>query len=224
MQTTLEDGLRSACEQIVDTSTFVRAVLSGRRRNMQVGYERIDIRLVEIKGELKLQLMQSDGRATTAKNIAPDQTVVHELLSSGYANIMVESVSQLYSIRITKSGDAQVNIEKRQSEQNLSHDKKKDRLLDSSDPFLLEVGIADAKGVIKPSRQDKYKQVEEFLRILSPALNAAIEAGQIRKPTVENPLLNLLQKRYQRQHHNRQMLLSHFMHVIQQQMMRLLGL
>jgi SAM-dependent methyltransferase len=188
MQTTLEDGLRSACEQIIDTSTFVRAVLSGRRRNMQVGFERIDIRLVEIKGELKLQLMQSDGRATTAKNIAPDQTVVHELISGGYANIMVESVSQLYSIRITKSGDAQVNIEKRQSEQNLSHDKKKDRLLDSSDPFLLEVGIADAKGVIKPSRQDKYKQVEEFLRILSPALNAAIEAGQIRKPTVENPL------------------------------------
>jgi SAM-dependent methyltransferase len=188
MQITLEDGLQNACEQIVDTSTFVRAVLSGRRRNMQVGYERIDIRLVEIKGELKLQLMQSDGRATTAKNIAPDQTVVQELLNSGYANIMVESISQVYSIRITKSGDAQVHIENRQSEQSLSHDKKKDRLLDSSDPFLLEVGIADAKGVIKPSRQDKYKQVEEFLRILSPALNAAITAGQIRKPTEQAPL------------------------------------
>jgi hypothetical protein len=55
MQITLEDGLRSATEQILDTSTFVRAVLSGRRRNMQVGYERIDIRLVEIKGVLQLQ-------------------------------------------------------------------------------------------------------------------------------------------------------------------------
>jgi hypothetical protein len=169
MQITLEDGLRSATEQILDTSTFVRAVLSGRRRNMQVGYERIDIRLVEIKGELKLQLMQNDGRVTTTKNMAPDQTVVQELLNSGYANIMIESVSQVYSIRITKSGEAQLHIENRQSQQNLSHDKKKDRLLDSSDPFLLEVGIADAKGVIKPSRQDKYKQVEEFLRILSPA-------------------------------------------------------
>jgi SAM-dependent methyltransferase len=188
MQITLEDGLQSACDQILDTSTFVRAVLSGRRRNMQVSFERIDIRLVEIKGELKLQLMQSDGRVTTAKNIAPDQTVVQELLNSGYSNIMVESVSQVYSIRITKSGDAQVHIENRQSEQSLSHDKKKDRLLSSSDPFLLEVGIADAKGVIKPSRQDKYKQVEEFLRILSPALNAAITAGQIRKPTEQAPL------------------------------------
>jgi SAM-dependent methyltransferase len=101
---------------------------------------------------------------------------------------MVESISQVYSIRITKSGDAQVHIEKRESQQVLSHDKKKDRLLDSSDPFLLEVGIADAKGVIKPSRQDKYKQVEEFLRILSPALNTAIAAGHIQKPTAKAPL------------------------------------
>ena len=113
MQITLEDGLSNACEQILDTSTFVRAVLSGRRRNMQVGYERIDIRLVEIKGELNLQLMQNDGRVTTTKNMAPDQTVVQELLNSGHANVMVESVSQVYSIRITNSGDAQVHIEKR---------------------------------------------------------------------------------------------------------------
>ena len=188
MQITLEDGLSSACEQILDTSTFVRAVLSGRRRNMQVIFERIDIRLIEIKGELHLQLMQNDGRATTTKNILPDQTSVQEILGSGYANIMVESVSQTYSIRITKNGDAQVHIEKRESQQSLAHDKKKDRLLDSTDPFLLEIGISDVKGLIKPSRQDKYKQVEEFLRILSPALNAAIEAGQIRKPTAEKPL------------------------------------
>ena len=101
---------------------------------------------------------------------------------------MVESTSEAYSVRITKSGDAQVHTEKRESEQNLAHDKKKERLLDPSDPFLREVGIADAKGVIKPSRQDKYKQVEEFLRLLSPTLNAAIDAGQIHKPTKENPL------------------------------------
>ena len=81
-----------------------------------------------------------------------------------------------------------MHTEKRLSEQNLAHDKKKDRLLDSNDPFLREVGIADAKGVIKPSRQDKYKQVEEFLRLLSPALNAAIEAGQIHQPTSAKPL------------------------------------
>ena len=183
-----EEALIEAASRILNTQSFVRAVLSGRRRNMVVDFERIDIRPVEIKGVLNLQLMQNDGRATTTKNLPPSAVEIEQLLNSGYANIMVESTEEAYSIRITKSGDAQVHIEKRKSEQNLSHDKKKDRLLDSNDPFLREVGIADAKGVIKPSRQDKYKQVEEFLRLLSPALNSAIEAGQIHKPTVQNPL------------------------------------
>lgn len=188
MPITREEAFQVAASKILDTSTFVRAVLSGRRRNMSVDFERIDIRPVEIKGVLNLQLMQNDGRATTAKNLLPSALEIDQLLNSGYANIMVESTDEAYSIRVTKSGDAQVHTEKRALEQNLSHDKKKDRLLDSNDPFLREVGIADAKGVIKPSRQDKYKQVEEFLRLLSPALNAAIEAGQIHKPTQDNPL------------------------------------
>ena len=188
MQISRKDALAAASSKILDTTSFVRAVLSGRRRNMQVEFERIDIRLIEIKGVLNLQLMQNDGRATTTKNLLPQQVAVDELLESGYANITVESTHEAYSVRITKSGDAQVHTEKRASEQNLAHDKKKDRLLDSDDPFLREVGIADAKGIIKPSRQDKYKQVEEFLRLLSPTLNAAIEAGQIHKPTTEDPL------------------------------------
>ena len=188
MTITAEEAFQEAASKILDTTTFVRAVLSGRRRNMSVDFERIDIRPVEIKGVLHLQLMQNDGRATTTKNLLPSALEVDQLLTSGYANILVESTQEAYSIRVTKSGDAQVHTEKRALEQNLSHDKKKERLLDASDPFLREVGIADAKGVIKPSRQDKYKQVEEFLRILSPALNAAIEAGQIHKPTPVNPL------------------------------------
>ena len=188
MQITRDDALANASARIRDTSSFVRAVLSGRRRNMQVDFERVDIRLVELKGVLHLQLMQNDGRTTTTKNLLPEQLLVDQLLDSGYANIMVESTSEAYSVRITKSGDALVTTEKRKSKQNLSHDKKKERLLDSHDPFLREVGIADGNGAIKPSRQDKYKQVEEFLRLLSPTLNSAIEAGQIHKPTQENPL------------------------------------
>ena len=188
MQTSQEEAFREACTRILDTTTFVRAILTGRRRNMQVDFVRIDIRLVEIKGQLNLQLMQNDGRATTTKNLRPGQLAIADLLTSGYANITIESTDQVFSVRITKSGDAQVHTEKRKSEQNLAHDKKKDRLLDANDPFLREVGIADAQGVIKPSRQDKYKQVEEFLRLLSPTLNTAIEAGQIHKPTTENPL------------------------------------
>jgi SAM-dependent methyltransferase len=72
--------------------------------------------------------------------------------------------------------------------QQLAHDQVKQRLLDAADPFLREVGIADAEGKIKPTKQDKYRQVEEFLRLLAPTLKSAIEAGQIHNPTNDRPL------------------------------------
>jgi SAM-dependent methyltransferase len=188
MTNSLEDALHDACTRIVDTAGLVRVVLSGCRRNMVTEFDRIDIRPVEIKGKVLLQLSHNDGRATTVKNLIPEHNEILTLLSSGYSNILVDTIDGSLSIRVTKSGDAQVHFEKKAMEQNLSHDKKKTRLLEPSDPFLLEVGIADHKGAIKPSKQDKYMQVEEFLRLLAPTLKAAIEAGQIHKPTQENPL------------------------------------
>ena len=92
------------------------------------------------------------------------------------------------TIRITKRGQAQVYLEDKANLQDLNHDKQKIRLLSPSDPFLQEVGIADFKGVIKPSKADKYMQVEEFLRLLVPTLNSAIDARHIHRPTLEKPL------------------------------------
>ena len=166
----LELAFAKATELIVDNNSFVRAVLSGRRRNMQTAYERIDIRPVQLKDGLKLQLVLSEAKQDTTKNIETDSQKILELLNSGYANILVEFTTGSYSIRITKKGEALIHEGKGTFERTLAHDRSKERLLDASDPFLIEVGISDHKGVIKPSMQDKYRQVEEFLRILEPAL------------------------------------------------------
>jgi len=189
MATELDLAISKACELIANTSNLVRIVLSGRRRNMVVPFERIDIRPVLIKDEIALQISQNDGRATTVKNVAPKDFQARTYLEMGYANILIEHTSGALSIRITKKGEAQIHEEKGDREQNLDHDRKKARLLDSSDPFLIEVGISDSDGRVKPSRSDKYLQVEEFLRLLVPTLNSAIEAKQISKPTKESPLV-----------------------------------
>ncbi len=170
MSLELDNAFARATELIKDKDNFVRAVLSGRRRNMQTTYERIDIRPVQLKDGLKLQLVLSEAKQDTTKNIDVDSTVILDLLNSGYANVLVEFTTGSYSVRITKKGEALIHEGKGTFERTLAHDRTKERLLDSSDPFLIEVGISDHKGVIKPSMQDKYRQVEEFLRILEPAL------------------------------------------------------
>ena len=166
----LELAFAKATELISDRDNFVRAVLSGRRRNMQTQYERIDIRPVQLKDGLKLQLVMSEEKQDTTKNIDIDGSKILELLNGGYANILVEFTTGSYSLRITKKGEALIHEAKGVFERSVNHDRTKDRLLDASDPFLIEVGISDHKGSIKPSMQDKYRQVEEFLRILEPAL------------------------------------------------------
>ena len=189
MATELEVALKSARQLIADPSKLVRIVLSGRRRNMTVPFERIDIRPVLIKGAITLQVAQNDGRITTTKNVGVKNFDANSYLEIGYANILVEHTEGALAIRITKKGDAQVHEEKGVREQNLEHDRKKSRLLDASDPFLIEVGISDAEGRVKPTKADKYLQVEEFLRLLVPTLNSAIEAKQIANPTAEKPLV-----------------------------------
>lgn len=181
-------ALQEAEEVIRNISTLVRGVLSGCRRDMQPAAHRVDIRPVLIKGHALLQLMENDGRQTTTRNVEPAELKIKEMLHSGYANILVEHNSGSMAIRITKKHGAQVHYGKEERAQNLEHDRVKARLLDPSDPFLREVGIADDQGRIKPSRQDKYRQVEEFLRLLVPALNNAIDAGHIDKPSKEKPL------------------------------------
>lgn len=188
MQNSLEDIFQELNEQFQQTEKLVRVVLSGRRRNMQTPAERIDIRPVKIKEALAIQVSHSDGRQMTTKNYNPKDYDFLAALGAGYANILLEHIEGSISLRITKKGEPLIHRSKGLFEQDLSHDRTKNRLLDSSDLFLKEVGISDASGAIKPSKQDKYKQVEEFLRLLVPSLTSAIDAGHISKPTDENPL------------------------------------
>ena len=170
------------------TQSLVRVVLSGRRRNMQTQHERIDMRPIALKDGLQIQVSHSDGRQMTTKNYSPSDAPFGELMRSGYANVLLEHVNGSVSLRITKKGEPLVHRESSKNEQDLSHDRTKARLLDPSDPFLIAIGISDATGKVKPSKSDKYLQVEEFLRLLSPTLNSAIAAGQIHQPSEEAPL------------------------------------
>jgi len=184
----LEEVFQEYESLFASSEKLVRVVLSGRRRNMQTEHERIDLRPVLLKEVLHIQVAYSDGRAMTTKNFLPDKTPFSQYLRSGYANVLLDHTAGSVSLRITKKGEPLVHRTQEAKEQHLDHDRSKTRLLDPSDPFLIAVGISDKEGVIKPSKADKYRQVEEFLRLLVPTLNAAISAGHIPNPTTSNPL------------------------------------
>jgi SAM-dependent methyltransferase len=163
-------------EEHIKSAEFVRAVLSGRRRNMMPSAERIDIKPVLLKGEEKLQIASTDGRQVTTKNLSASEVDFAELLGQGFANLLVESTSESYSVRISKKDEALVTIGRVKLERDLTHDRQKQRLLPEDNRIFALLGMHDGHKRIKPSKMDKYRQVEEFLRLLKPTLDNEVGA------------------------------------------------
>jgi SAM-dependent methyltransferase len=166
----------SELEEHIKAPNFVRAVLSGRRRNLTPTAERIDIKPVLIKGEEKLQIQSTDGRQVTTKNLSANEINFKELLSQGFANLLAESTSESYSVRISKKDEALVTIGRVKLERDLTHDRQKQRLLPEDNRIFALLGMHDGHKRIKPSKMDKYRQVEEFLRLLKPTLDNEVGA------------------------------------------------
>ena len=154
----------------IRSEKFVRAVLSGRRRNMQSEYERIDIKPVLIKDEIKWQVISSDGKKDITKNVAADFNFT-QLFESGYANLLVDTQDESYQVRISKKDEALVAISKVKLTRDLSHDRQKMRMLPENNQVFKALELSDILGRIKPSKMDKYKQVDEFLRLISQTLD-----------------------------------------------------
>jgi SAM-dependent methyltransferase len=184
----LDEAFAQSLNYLKSPELVARVVLSGRRRNMQTPTTRIDIRPVTIKDSLHFQVSTSDGRAVTTKNYLPTEIPLGEYLNAGYSNVLIETLSETFQLQISKKDEPVISIKAGVSEVNLEHDRKKSRLLDPSDPFLREVGISDASGKVKASKMDKYMQVEEFLRLLTPTLTQAITAGHLDSPSPAKPL------------------------------------
>ena len=163
-------------EEHIKAPNFVRAVLSGRRRNLTPSAERIDIKPVLIKGEEKLQIQSTDGRQVTTKNLSANELDFADFLGQGFANLLAESTSESYSVRISKKDEALVTIGRVKLERDLTHDRQKQRLLPEDNRIFALLGMHDGDKRIKPSKMDKYRQVEEFLRLLKPTLDNEVGA------------------------------------------------
>ena len=179
MKQSTEQALSEAVERI-RKEDFVRAILTGKRRSNAPKFPRVDIRPVEIKGKVMLQLISHDGRKDYTNNLDLDSKEIEELLDSGFANIIVDSTQESYQVQITKKEEAIVGTSRTRLERTLTHDRTKERLLAESDPVFSLLGMADSTGRIKPSYRDKYIQIDQLLRLVEPILETIPTGEQIR--------------------------------------------
>lgn len=173
---------------LLDDAALVRAVGSGRRRGSEPPWRRVELRYVDLKAGRRLQATTYDQTQAHTANHALDAApaVVDALLDEPFGSWHVETTAETLQLRVTKKGEAVVHATARELplEVERRHDRAKPRLLPEDDPALRALGIADERGRVKPSRQAKYRQVEELLR----ALDAALADAPLRTPTHDEPL------------------------------------
>ena len=172
MKTQLPDAIAQLVEKITSPQ-FVRAVLSGQRRNLQTQYLRIDIKPVLLKDGLKLQIVSSDGKKDFTKNVAADFDFA-QLLNSGYANLLVDTETESFQVKVSKKDEALLSVSKVKLSRELSHDRQKQRMLAEGNQVFKALDMTDILGRIKPSKMDKYKQVDEFLRLINQTLDSQL--------------------------------------------------
>jgi len=183
---------------LLDPDALVRAVASGRQKGEQPRWRRVELRYVDLKAGRHLQVTSyDDTQAHTANHAAgrpgepsPAREAVDALLDEPFGNWHVDTTAQSHQLRVTKKLEAVVHTTERVQavEIDRGHDREKPRLLSEDDPVFRELGISDAEGRLKPSRQAKYRQVEEFLRLLDASVTEALDKGHLRRPTAEEPL------------------------------------
>jgi SAM-dependent methyltransferase len=184
---------------LLDDTALVRAVASGRQKGRQPRWRRVELRYVDLKAGRRLQVTAYDH--TSNHEPGPSaRDAVDALLDEPFGNWHVETATEVHQLRVTKKLEAMVHSSARPAEQDdeggagpdlaepRAHDRRKPRLLPEDHPVLRAVGIADEQGRVKPSRQAKYRQVEEFLRSLGPAVDDALASGRLRTPTEAEPL------------------------------------
>jgi SAM-dependent methyltransferase len=178
---------------VLDDETLVRAVASGRQRGSRPAWRRVELRYVDLKAGRHLQLTAyDDTQAHTSNHAAgdPARAALDDLLDQPFGNWHVETTTQTHQLRVTKKGEADVHTRARAGEADVDreHDRDKGRLLPEDDPVFRVLGLSDHEGRMKPSRQGKYRQVEEFLRILDASIGDALGKGHLRRPTPDEPL------------------------------------
>jgi hypothetical protein len=160
-------------ERILTRDTFVRAVFTGSQKGAELGWLKVVIRPVELKGVVHLQFSFFDDKKDISKNYTFEEAAarIDEVLALPFRNIFIENTTGSLQVNISKKGKALMNERKANALPvvvDTSHNREKNRLLsaENAKPFLEAVGILTKDGRIKADMQRKYTQINEFLRLL----------------------------------------------------------
>ncbi|MEM7333113.1 MAG: SAM-dependent methyltransferase [Chloroflexota bacterium] len=169
----MDDYRQLVTESILDEQAFIKATFSNPQKGQDILWKKVVARPVLLKNKRHLQVSHFDQRKDVTKNYPFNElsSKVTELVNLPFRNIHVQMQGQDLQIQISKKGKAIVHRHKKHQKSapwSLSHDRQKSLLLPNNqpDPFLQTIGIMTKDGKVRADRQGKFKQINEFLKLI----------------------------------------------------------
>ncbi len=191
-------ALAEALAQCIADGSFAKAVLS-KYRGAEAGLQRIDLRLVSLRNEPRLQFVYHHATRDITRNhpVAEGVSLVRELLGpNGFRAAHLHTAHGVHELSITQRGQAHLRREARPDLQpslpndagapaaapsGQAHNREKHRMLPMDRPFLVALGVTTPQHAVVPAMARKWKQINKFLEVFASALAASglSEAGQL---------------------------------------------
>ena len=178
-------------ESSLKDGSFVKLTLSKPNKSHVETYGRMsaDIRNVYVKpiilrNEKMYSFTYRYERRDETKNYDAQQSleIITNLISEIFLNATLFTLTEDVTLLISKKGKATVMTKavKEQREQNVEHDKVKNRLINPENPWWFKLGLTTREGKVTADMQHKFKQICKYVEIVDGVMKNVKFDGKIR--------------------------------------------
>lgn len=164
------DNLFSYLENSIEKNTFIKLSLSKVYKAIPE-LKNIIVKPVHIKSKTQLSFTYKYKTKDQVQNhqIEEGILVIKNLIGISFFQALLKTTSNEFQLLINKKGRGKLNINKvNHPSTNLLHNKKKNYLISShNNIYLKELGICDSSGRVKDKQQDKFKQINKYVELMS---------------------------------------------------------
>ncbi|MDR0970671.1 MAG: SAM-dependent methyltransferase [Lentimicrobiaceae bacterium] len=176
------DTFWNLLDKAINTGKFVKLTLSKPiEKNSEL--RNVYVKPVLLKSGVRFSFTFRYERRDEVKNFDQQQTIekVNELLETTFLNVTFFTVEKDVNLIVRKDGNTKLLVKDvvAKREIDLQHDKQKQRLLDSHQPWWFLLGLTTREGVLLPSMQHKFKQISRYVEIINDLIRSSNSEGTI---------------------------------------------
>lgn len=168
------ENMKEQFLQLLNEQSLIQATISQpRQKSNEV--KRVKLKPLQLRGIYTIQIEYQYERILKHENIALADFNEHfdELLEQ-FRQIHAEFTDQTVQIQLSKKNKVlwKSNKQETAKQVNLSHNRKKQYLLDENKPypFLIRLGVQSPDGKVKKQKYDKFKQINRFIEFIDDSL------------------------------------------------------